>query len=676
MALLAYSNSFTAALTFDSNRAILQDTRIQAVTPENSHLIWTEDYWYHTSAGGLFRPLTTFSYQWNYAVLGNGPHPAGYHWVNLLLHAVNIALVYLLGLLIFEAPWPAFAMAALWALHPLLTESVTNVVGRADLLAAFGVLAGLLCCTRSASAGGWSKAAWLAAGAVASAVGIFSKESAIVVLAAVPLYDLTFGRATRLRSRLPGYAAVALPVLVYLPMRSHVLAKLASVVTSFGNNPLVGAGFWTARLTAVKVIGKYLWLLVWPAHLSADYSYNQVPLFRWRFDNLEDWKTLFALVTCVAAGAAAVAAWRRAKPVFFFIAFFFAALAPTANLVILIGTIMAERFLYLPSIGFAGCVVWLGLRAVERWPAMRMAAPALLVLLLLALAARTFARNFDWHNEESLWASSVKACPASYKTHADLATAKMALPNGTGMDAAQTEFEKALAILGPLPDQMNPTLVWASVGYFYRVKGDMLAQKDGSRPGYDPQSNPWYRKALAVFLRGKKIDLALNQVMKERNLRDGKPTPDFGWPPLYLGLGRLYQRLREPQQALEALQYGSMLRPQPEFFEELSATWRAMGEPEKAVLALMEGLAADPKQTQLASRIVQFYRETAPMSCALVSAAGSVNLNLGCPLVHDPLCGASQHLIERYRQSGQPAEARAAIASAVRTLGCPAAMFN
>jgi hypothetical protein len=101
-----------------------------------------------------------------------------------------------------------------------------------------------------------------------------------------------------------------------------------------------------------------------------------------------------------------------------------------------------------------------------------------------------------------------------------------------------------------------------------------------------------------------------------------------------------------------------------------------MGEPEKAVLALMEGLAADPKQTQLASRIVQFYRETAPMSCALVSAAGSVNLNLGCPLVHDPLCGASQHLIERYRQSGQPAEARAAIASAVRTLGCPAAMFN
>src|ERR1039458_9329615 len=51
MALLAYSNSFTAALTFDSNRVVLQDTRIRAVTPENRHLIWTQDYWYPTLAG-------------------------------------------------------------------------------------------------------------------------------------------------------------------------------------------------------------------------------------------------------------------------------------------------------------------------------------------------------------------------------------------------------------------------------------------------------------------------------------------------------------------------------------------------------------------------------------------------------------------------------------------------
>src|ERR1035438_8783032 len=96
-------------------------------------------------------------------------------------------------------------MAALWALHPLLTESVTNVVGRADLLASFGVLAGLVCYTRSVVANGWRQAAWLVAAAASSAVGIFSKESAIVVLAVVPIYGLAFGRATTWRSRLPVY---------------------------------------------------------------------------------------------------------------------------------------------------------------------------------------------------------------------------------------------------------------------------------------------------------------------------------------------------------------------------------------------------------------------------------------------------------------------------------------
>jgi len=106
-------------------------------------------------------PLTTFSYLLNYTVFGNGPHPAGYHWVNFALHAVNIALVYLLGLLLFQESKlkerVAFALAAVWSLHPVLTESVTNIVGRADLLAGFGVLAGLLCHIHGGAASGWRK---------------------------------------------------------------------------------------------------------------------------------------------------------------------------------------------------------------------------------------------------------------------------------------------------------------------------------------------------------------------------------------------------------------------------------------------------------------------------------------------------------------------------------------
>jgi hypothetical protein len=106
LVLAAYSNSFQTGLVFDSAIVILQDARIRVVTPQNLRLIVTEEYWHGSTAYGLYRPLTTFSYLLNYAVFGNGTHPAGYHWVNLALHAVNVSLVYLLGILVFEAAAP------------------------------------------------------------------------------------------------------------------------------------------------------------------------------------------------------------------------------------------------------------------------------------------------------------------------------------------------------------------------------------------------------------------------------------------------------------------------------------------------------------------------------------------------------------------------------------------
>ena len=274
--------------------------------------------------------------------------------MNLALHAVNVSLVYLLGMLILGASLPALALAALWGVHPLLTESVTNVVGRADLLAAFGVLAGLLCYVKSASATGRRKLLWLAAMVVAQTVGIFSKENAAILPGIMLLYDLTWRKRAAWRGRALAYAALLLPLAAFFWLRAafpmHILAR-------FGDNPLISAGFWTARLTAVKVIGKYLWLFLWPARLSADYSYNAVPLFGWQPADWEDAKALIALALCLGATVLAVLWYRTRKPLFFFIVFFFAALAPASNLAILIGSIMAERFLYLPSIGLAGCVV-------------------------------------------------------------------------------------------------------------------------------------------------------------------------------------------------------------------------------------------------------------------------------------------------------------------------------
>jgi hypothetical protein len=418
LVLAAYSNSFQAGLVFDNSKVILQDARIRAATSENVRLILTEGY--NSNTSGLYRPLTTFSYLLNYAVLGNAIHPEGYHWVNLTLHAANVLLVYLLGILVWGESAPAFALAALWGVHPLLTESVTNIVGRADLLAAFGVLAGLLCYLRGAAATGRTKLLWWAAMLAAQTIGIFSKENAAILPGVMLLYDLTWRARSGWRERAVAYAALILPLAAFFYARGAMRMHISPV-----DNPLANADFWTARLTAIKVIGRYLWLFVWPSGLSADYSYNAVSIFGWHAVQWEDAQALIALAVCLACALLAVR-WRRTrKPLFFFLAFFFVALLPASNLVVLIGSIMAERFVYLPSIGLAGCVVaavsLLARQArLPRLPAPRTAWIAL-GFLCLACAARTYTRNFDWLDERSLWTSAVNVCPESAKAHYNLA---------------------------------------------------------------------------------------------------------------------------------------------------------------------------------------------------------------------------------------------------------------
>src|ERR1039458_1788312 len=167
-------------------------------------------------------------------VFGNATHPAGYHWVNLALHGVNVSLVYLLGILVLGAPAPALALAALWGLHPLLTESVTNIVGRADLLAGFGVLAGLLCYAKSATALGRRKLFWLAAMVAAQTAGIFSKENAAVLPGIMLLYDLTWSPRAAWRERAPAYAALMLPLAAFFYLR---VALQVHILAPFADNP-------------------------------------------------------------------------------------------------------------------------------------------------------------------------------------------------------------------------------------------------------------------------------------------------------------------------------------------------------------------------------------------------------------------------------------------------------
>lgn len=412
---IAYSNSFLDGFVLDDTAIVAHDPRIRQATAPNVASILSGGYRYSNPTVGLYRPLTTLTYLLNYAVLGNGGNPAGYHSLNLGVHAVNVTLVYALGIAIFAEAAPAWALAAIWGLHPILTESITNIVGRADLLAAFGVLAGLHCYLLAISMEGRRRIAWIASVAAAQAIGIFSKESAIVLPGLMLAFDLTWLDRSTWRRRAPAYAALALPLGVFFYQRSQMHLHL---VIPFADNPLVNAGFWQARFTAVEVLGKFLWLFLWPARLSADYSYNAIPLLG---STPPDPAALLAIAAVLFAAVLfvtlAVRHRHTQKPALFFLAFFFLAALPTSNLLIFIGSIMAERFLYLPSIGLAGFAIAALYTLAQRHARIACAA---LAIVCLAFIARTYARNVDWKDDLYLWTSATAVSPGSAKVHYNL----------------------------------------------------------------------------------------------------------------------------------------------------------------------------------------------------------------------------------------------------------------
>ena len=673
VALLAWSNSFGSGFVFD-NKVLMQDSRIKAVTPQNIDLIFHQEFWYGWALTGLYRPLATLSFLFNYAILGNGMHPAGYHWINFLLHAVNMLLVYALGLRVFRgtSAMPALALTAIWGLHPVLTESVTNIIGRSDLMAALGVLAGLLCHVQAASARGWRKGVWLAGLMLAVGIGLFSKESAAVVPAVLLIYDVAFATVSW-SARAAGYAALLPPFAFFLYIRSDVLSKLPPVHVKFGDNPLTGADFWTARFTAVKVIGRYLWRLLWPQHLSADYSYNQIPLVTWRWRSWEDWTAVIALVVCVAAAVLAIRCYRLHKPLFFFIAFFFIALAPTSNVFLLIGTIMAERFLYLPAIGFAGCVV----AVLYAWPRLQRHATAILAVAAIALAARTYARNADWQTEKTLFTHDARVTANSFKAHMSLA---MVLNDGTsaGLDAAIVEAARAVEILNDLPDVRKIDSTYINLGSYYRQKGDLLAARNPETGIVsNAQSDPWYRKSLATLLVAERLVRVTNEENRREDVANGGSAAfEYGSYQLDREIGRVHWRLGEYKEALAAYTRGRARHWDADFQVEIAGVLRSAGARHEAAITLLEGIIMDPSQTKYASGLVEIYRQMDPKGCAIRGTGQQISLNVECPAVHDDICAAAHNIAESYRKANQMAAANRTIQSAITQLGCPVKFFQ
>jgi tetratricopeptide (TPR) repeat protein len=391
----------------------------------------------------VFRPVTFATLAWNQAI--NGGKPFGFHLFNLMLHAAVTWLLYLLLQAILgtspQAKTSALVAALLFAVHPIHTEAVASVVGRAELLAAGFLLAAWILHLRDREI----------AALICFLLALLSKESAAAFLALVLAGDFARGEwKPRLR-----YARIAGVTLLYLGLLWKIQGgHIGQVGISMLDNPLADVPAGWRILNALRVAWKYVGLLIYPATLSCDYSFNQILVIL----------NLRHTLPAAAAAALVVGAWmwairKQQRELVLAGGIYMAGFAATANILIPTGTIMAERLAYLPSAGFCLLVAlswtWLrdwvqpGFRLNKDWQ--RTFAFAVLAALVGALAVRTVVRNQDWINNLALYSAGVRAAPGSAKMHANLGSQYMDYGQ---VGLARAEFQAALRIYPDYPDAL------------------------------------------------------------------------------------------------------------------------------------------------------------------------------------------------------------------------------
>jgi tetratricopeptide (TPR) repeat protein len=637
LTLLAFSSSFSTGFALDNQMLLLGDARIRTANAANTALIIQHTYWWPNGESGLYRPLTTLSYLFNYSILGNGDRPAGYHWINFFLHTANVFLLFALVLRLMtgrvRALPAAFFIAMLWAVHPVLTESVTNIVGRADLLAGFAVLSGFLLYLKSAETTGWRRGAWLAGLAAITAVGVFSKESAVVLPAIIGLYELACGK--RWRSMFAGCLATLAPIGIMLWQRTAVLSSTLPAEYPFVDNPIASAGAWVGRLTAIKVLALYLWVALWPMKLSADYSYSQITLAH---GSLEDWVCWLAVAAAVAL---TVVFWNRSRLAFFFAGFAFLNLLPASNLLFPIGAIMAERFLYLPLAGLMAALIIamhaaMG-EATARFGFSRAAFAICVAVVAAGFAVRTWVRNLDWTDSGTIARASVQTGPRSFKVHRLLAAVLLdADPSHRDIDGAVAEADRSIAILAPLPDDLDLPGPWNLAAVCHRAKGDALSP--GTPISNDARAQ--YEEAVRLALRSIAIDRASRGAY---DLRHGVKSPvPASAADGYRTLASAYLHLGRAPEALAAASAAQTIDPSNAgVYDEIADAYFAQQRGEDAAIALAEGafLTGD---RNLRDELLKLYQSGVdPQGCAVVQGPHGPTLNPSCEIVRRDLCEAA-----------------------------------
>ncbi len=422
-----YLNTLTHEFTQD-DAIVIYDNMYTTQGVSGIKGLFTEDTFYgffkeggkaKLVSGGRYRPFTPAMFAVEYQLVGNKPWLG--HLINVLLYGFLCLMVYklLLSLICYKDDsernrYLVLAASLIYATHPLHTEVVANIKGRDEIMSMLGSVVALYSILKYLDL---KQPKYLVFACLSFLIAFLSKENTITFLAVVPL-ALYYFRNYSLKTVLSSSAMLLIPTFVFLMIRSLILGNdFGGTPMELMNNPylkLVNGSYvpfdaGEKLATILYTLGKYVQLLIFPHPLTHDYYPRYIDIMS--FGDVSVWLSLavYALITSVA-----IIGLKTKSILGFAAAYFIITLSIVSNIVFPIGTNMSERFMFMPSLGFALAIGYYLIHFVfNKWGKQTFFIVLGIIISLYSL--KTITRNMVWESDYKLFTTDVKTSINSAK---------------------------------------------------------------------------------------------------------------------------------------------------------------------------------------------------------------------------------------------------------------------
>ncbi len=467
IAFLLYSNTLKHQFVLDDYSVIKENQMTKGGTSSLKE-IFANSYrtGYGNNENNLYRPLTKAMFAIEWQLSPDNAH--FHHLINVLMYAFVCVLLFIVLLRYTKINvYILFLTALIFAAHPIHTEVVANIKSRDEISSMLFLLLSLLCIHKYLAN---NKIILLITTLLCFFLALLSKESAIVYVALAPLF-IYFFTETSLKNNMKITASLGVVAVLYMLLHLKIIGSIGiKNIPVIDNSLMFSTNVIEQKATAIFIMGKYFLLMLFPHPLSSDYSFNTIPMVT----SIGHLGFLLALAFHVFLLYFAIKKIKEKHVLSFCILFYLGSMALASNIFMMIGTHLAERLLFFPSVAFCLALVYFLCKALKidftgagfgSFFKMNTTLLMIVGVLLLAYSAKTYSRNKDWKSDTTLFGKDLETVPNSahmlfyYANNLankdSLAVVKNPAEKQARLAKAEKSITKALQIYELFPDAHN-----------------------------------------------------------------------------------------------------------------------------------------------------------------------------------------------------------------------------